>query len=163
MPSPARLSRLVLFTATLFGCDAPDTNVVLNNHYPPSTTSPLVVFAAVWQAVTFSQPLPPGAASDPQSTVSASANTAYVLLAPGWDRNGATTPTSLIALQSRQGFSVHLNQTLRIPVDDTTFAGNCAAGSHLSQGQADFITQRVFASDFASLAYDAATCTTTSQ
>jgi len=42
-----------------------------------------------------------------------------------------------------------------------TFIGNCAAGSFLSPAQADFIAQLVFPSDFASLAYDAASCTTT--
>jgi len=50
---------------------------------------------------------------------------------------------------------------LHIPVDDATFSGNCAAGSVLTQTQADFITRRVFATDFAGRHYDAATCTTT--
>jgi hypothetical protein len=65
---------------------------------------------------------------------------------------------------------------LSIPVEDTTFAGNCATGSFLSQQEADFITQVVFPSAqqgagweagpggehipnlFAGLRYDAATC-----
>jgi hypothetical protein len=90
-------------------------------------------------------------------------NTAYVLLAPGWaSQSSADTPTAFIVLMSRNGFTVHLGDTLHIPVGDTTFAGNCAAGSVLSADQADFITQRVFAHDFATLRYDAATCTTTS-
>ena len=58
---------------------------------------------------------------------------------------------------------MHLNNTLHIPVDDTTFVENCSAGSSLTQNQADFITQRVFASDFAGLNYDAQTCTTTGE
>jgi len=143
------------------GCDSPQTFVVLDNHYPPAAMPPLVVYRALWQAVSFQTAVPPGSSSDPQSTVAASANTAYVLLAPGWDPKSSTQPTSFLVLQSIDGFEVHLNNTLHIPVDDMTFVGNCAAGSFLSQGQADFITQRVFASDFAGLSYDAATCTTT--
>ena len=147
----------------VIGCDAPSTSVVLDNRYPPSPSNALVVFRAVWQAVSFTTPIPPGASSDPQSTVAASANTAYVLLAPGWDASadGGAAPASFVVLQSLQGFDVHLDQTLHIPVDDERFAGNCAAASVLSQADADFITGRVFAGVFAGLRYDAATCTTT--
>jgi hypothetical protein len=151
---------VVLCCAAALGCDAPDTRVVLDNAYPPSATPASVVYRAFWQAVPFSTPVPPGASSDPQSTVAASANTAYVLVAPGWSPASAPTPTSFLVLESRAGFAVHLDETLHIRVDDTTFAGNCAAGSVLDQAQADFITQRVFASELAGLRYDAATCTT---
>jgi hypothetical protein len=149
------------------GCDGPSTNVVVDNGYPPYASVPLVVYDAYWQAVAFEQPdgaadpIPPGDSSEPQTTVPASANTAYVLLAPGWDPTSATPPTSFIVLQSQAGFAVSLGDTLHIPVDDTTFTGNCATGSFLTQAQADFITERVFAKDFVSLRYDAATCTTT--
>jgi hypothetical protein len=153
---------LALFVASLVaGCDTPHTNVVLDNDYTPSTASPLVVFQAFWQTVSFQTPVSPGSSSDPQSTVVASANPAYVLLAPGWDLTSSTPPNSFIVLQSLNGFEVHLNDTLHIPVDDTTFVGNCAVGSFLPQDQADFITERVFARNFTSLRYDAATCTTT--
>jgi hypothetical protein len=140
------------------GCDAPSTKVVLDNRYPPSTENALVVDRAHWQAVSFTTPVAPGSSSDPQSTVPASANTAYVLLAPGWD--GASTPASFIVLQSRGGFAVHLDDTLHIPVDDTTFAGNCATGSVLAQADADFITARVFDAELAGRRYDPASCTT---
>ncbi len=143
------------------GCDTPQTYVVLDNQYPPSMTRPLVVYHAFWQAVPFQTPVPPGSSSDPQSTVAASANTAYAVLAPGWDPTTTTPPMSFVVMQSRDGFAVHLNETLHIPVNDTTFAGNCTAGSSLSQDQADFITRRVFLMDFAGLEYDAAHCTTT--
>jgi hypothetical protein len=63
-------------------------------------------------------------------------------------------------LQSRGGFSVAEGDTLSILVDDTTFVGNCAARSFLSQSQADFITQIVFPSVFAGVRYEAATCRT---
>ena len=111
--------------------------------------------------MTFQNPVVPGSSSDPQSTVAASENTAYVVLAPGWDPASSTPPTSFVVMQSRQGFAVQLNNTLHIPVDDTTFIGNCMADSFLSQDQADFITRFVFPRDFASLHYDAARCKTT--
>jgi hypothetical protein len=149
-------------------CDKPTTKVVLDNKYAASSSNALVVYQATWQAVSFQAAdggpviaLPPGASSNPQSTVSASANAAYVVLAPGWDPTSPTEPTAFVVLQSKSGFAVHLNDTLHIPVDDTTFAGNCAAGSVLTQDQADFITQRIFPSVFATVTYDAATCKTT--
>jgi hypothetical protein len=153
----------MLTTALLAAaCDAsPHTAVVLDNDYPLSTTLPLVVYHASWQAVAFADPVPPGTSSAPQATVPASANTAYVVLAPGWDPTGSTPPTSFVVLQSVAGFGVDYDDTLHIPVDDTTFVGNCATGNPLSQAQADFITQRIFPCDFGALHYDAATCTTT--
>ena len=155
-----RIATYFLFIALCCsGCDTPHTYVVLENNYPRST-APLVVFRAFWQAASFQTPVPPGSSSDLQDTVPASANTAYAVLAPGWDVTSSTAPTSLIAVQSRNGFEVHLNHTLHIHVDDTTFVGNCASGSFLSPDQADFITQRVFASDFVGLRYDPASCTT---
>lgn len=158
-----RVSACVLSLALLAaGCnDTPYVYVVIDNDYPTSTAVPLVVYQAYWQAVSFTTPLAPGTTSAPQSSVAASDNTAYAVLAPGWDPTSTTSPTSFIVLQSRLGFAVHFDNTLHIPVDDTTFAGNCAAGSFLTQPQADVITQLVFPSVFAGLHYDAATCTTT--
>ena len=152
--------RVVALFAFAIGCDSPSTNVVLDNAYAPSTAN--VVYRAFWQAVPFTTPLAPGASSDPQSTVAASPNVAYALLAPGWDPSSGAAPASFVVLESRLGFEVHLNETLHIPVDDSRFAGNCAAGSALSQAEADFVTQRVFADSFAGLVYDAPTCATTS-
>jgi hypothetical protein len=125
--------------------------------------SPLVVYDAYWQAVSFAgSPIAPGASSDPQSSVPASDNTAYVVLAPGWDPASSAPPTSFVVLQSRSGFSAHLGDTLHIPVSDATFAGNCAARSFLTQDQADFVSRLVFPGVFANLHYDPSTCTTTS-
>ncbi len=144
----------------LIGCDTPSTTVSLGNAYPPAPVSAFVIYRAFWQAVSFPTPIPPGASSDPADTVAASPNTAYVVVAPGWDATAGAPPASFLVLESRAGFAVHWNTTLHIPVDDDTVAGNCAAGSPLAQADADFITQRVFASDFSGLRYDAATCTT---
>jgi hypothetical protein len=143
------------------GCDKPATNVVLDNDYPASAPNALVVYRAWWLATSFQNPIPPGASSDTFPTAAASPNTAYVVLAPGWDPTSATAPTSLVVMQSRTGFELHFDDTLHIKVDDTTFVGNCAAGSVLSQDEADFITQRIFPGVFGSVAYDAATCKTT--
>jgi hypothetical protein len=140
-------------------CDAPETYVVLENGFAASST-PWVLYQGLWQAVAFDTPLQPGASSAAQSTAAASDNMAYVIVTPGWSPKDTNPPTSFIVLESRSGFSVHLNQTLDIIVNDATFAGNCTTGSVLSQADADFITQRVFSNTFAGLKYDAATCTT---
>ncbi len=145
------------------GCDqTPHTAVILENDYPSNATQPLVVYQAYWQAVAFTDPLEPGASSAPQTTEPTSASTAYVILAPGWDPDASAAPTSLIVLESRSPLSVDFNYTLHVPVDDSTFVGNCAAGTQrLSQSETDKITQLVFPCAFASFTYDAATCTVT--
>lgn len=145
----------LMLCAALEGCagfpdEARPAHAIVDNRYPGA-----VVNRAYWQAVSFDDPIPPGASSVVLEAVPSSANRAYVLLAP------ASAPTSLVVLQSRVGFDASLGHTTRIPVDDGTFAGNCAAGSPLTQAEADFITQLVFARDFAHRRYDAATCTTT--
>jgi len=154
---------LFFFAAFLAACESPTANVMIDNNYSPVAATPLVIYRAFWQAVPFTTPIPPGSSSNPQNTVPASANTAYAILVPGLGTQpdgGLSSPPSFVALWSAVGFGVHLNQTLHIPVDDTTFEGNCAAGSFLSQDQADFITERVFAAEFSGLRYDPATCTT---
>lgn len=155
------------FACLAIGCGGPQTTVVVDNDYPPSVTKPLVVYRAFWQAVAFQDAIAPGSSSEPESTVPASDNTAYVVLAPGWDVTSSTPPKSFVLMQSRSGFDVHLDTTLHIPVDDSTFIGNCAAGSFLSQAQADFITERIFTpvifpdAAASSFRYQAATCTMT--
>ena len=151
---------LLTLARVALGCETPQSFVVVHNAYPPSKTNALVVYHAFWQAVSFQTPVPPGSSSAPQSTVPASENTAYVVLAPGWDPTSETPPASLVVMQSRKGFAVDLDLTLDIPVSDSTFVGNCAAGSFLTQAQADFITQRVFPGDFSNVRYDASTCMT---
>jgi hypothetical protein len=148
-------------TAGCWNADTPYTNVDLENKYPTSAMTPLVIYRAAFKEVAFQTPLPPGSSSGPQPTVPASDNPAYVVLAPGWDPTSSSAPTSFVVMQSRNGLAVRLGTTLDIPVDDTTFEGNCAAGSVIAQAQADFLTQIVFQDTFAGLKYDATTCTTT--
>ncbi len=151
-----RYATLLLLLAS--ACEVPTTTVEIDNAYPASSKQ--IVYRAFWQAVRFTTPLAPRAASDPQNTVPASANTAWVLLAPGWDPRDSAPPTKFIVLESKTGFAVDLDHALTISVDDTTFAGNCGTGSHLDQAEADFITDRVFQAEFTGLAYDATSCTT---
>ncbi len=135
-------------------CDTPHTSAILEN------ASASFVYRAQWQSVTFGDPLAPGTASDPHDALPASANDAYVLLAPGWDPSSTTPPSKLIVLHSRAGYALHADQTVRITVNDDAFEGNCAIGSTLSREEADFITQRIFPDVFANATYDPSTCTT---
>jgi len=151
----------VSLVAAASGCDKPNTTVIVDNGYPQASAGALVVYRAHWQAVTFEQPIAPGSSSEPEPTVPASGNTAYVVLAPGWDPTSSAPPTSFVVMESSSGFGVHLDETLHIPVDDGSFVGNCAANSFLSPSEAAFITRQVFPSVFAGLAYDPATCATT--
>jgi hypothetical protein len=154
---------LVVVAVVLAGCDPSPTTVVLDNGYPVDTAVPLVVYRASWQSVSFPQPVAPGTSSDPQTALPSSDNTAYVLVAPGWDPAGSSPPASFLVLQSVGGYGVSLGDTLHIPLGDATFIGNCAAQSYLTQAQADFVSQQVFLDDSGavSFTYDAATCTST--
>ena len=160
-PTALSILSTALLAAGCLNVDTPYTNVVVDNNYPASAAAPLVVYQAAWQAVVFATPIAPGSSSALQSTVPASDNTAWVVLAPGWDPTSSSPPTSFVVMESRSAFAVHLGNTLRIRVDDTVFAGRCGAGSALTQSHADFITQLVFPSVFQGLKYDATTCTTT--
>ncbi len=155
------VAALVLALAPASCDQGPHTSVVLANGYAPSATAPLVVYRAYWQNIAFPTPVDPGSSAAAQPAEPTSGDTAYVLLAPGWDPKLAAAPGSLVVMQSRVPISATFNQQLTIAVDNTTFAGNCLAGSPLSQAQADFITQVVFPCDFAAYHYDAATCTLT--
>ncbi len=144
----------------LLGCgwDTAHTEVIIANGYPDASAN--VIYQAFWLDNSFTTPVAPGASAAPVTSLFASSNTAYVLLAPGWDPSSATTPTSFIVLESVGGYELHYGATLTITVDDAAFIGNCAAGTFLPQAETDFITQNVFAQTFAGLHYDAATCTT---
>ncbi len=151
---------------TITACETPDpTNAVVDNGYPeladggdPSTQ--VVVYKAWYVTTLFTEPVLPAQSSDELRSVPAT-DTAYALLAPGWDPEGTAPPTSLIAVQSKSKLSVSRGDVLHLAVSDVTFTGNCAARQPLSQADADFITQRIFPGDFANATYDATTCTST--
>jgi hypothetical protein len=149
---------------TSTACDTPNpTNAVVDNAYPeladggdPSTQ--VVVYKAWFVTTLFTEPVLPAQSSDERRSVPAT-DSAYALLAPGWDPEGTAPPTALIAVQSKGKLSVRRGDVLHLAVSDATFTGNCAAKQPLSQADADFITQRIFPGDFANVTYDATTCT----
>ena len=129
----------------------------------------MVIYQGSWQSISFTSPIPPGSSEeagnpalpDPTAAVPASSQTAYAILAPGWDVDASAPPTAFMVLESRNQYALDFNTTLRIPVDDTTFRGNCMAGNYLSQDDADYITQLVFPQDATVFRYEAASCATT--
>jgi hypothetical protein len=154
-------------------CETPNSTYArVDNAYPiPGDASvagaipdggepaPQTVVYRAWYSVTyFGDPIAAGEASPPQLVVTTS-DTAYALLAPGWDPQSGAAPTALIAVQSKQKVFVGRGDTVTIHVSDDTFEGNCAAGSALTQDEADVITQRVFPAEFGGGTYDAKTCT----
>jgi hypothetical protein len=141
------------------GCDTPETDVVFVNSYPAPADG--AIYDAFWLNVRLPAPLAVGDAAAPLAVPQTSGTIAYALLAPGYDPSSPSPPTRLLALESVTPYPVGLGDTLTLAIDDTAFIGDCAAGAPLDQADANFITQRVFASEFANLAYDAATCTTT--
>jgi hypothetical protein len=147
------ISAAALFTA----CETEDpTFALIENGYAQG----VVVYKAWWETTLFTDPVLPGASSAEQRSVPES-DTAYVLLAPGWDPAGGEPPKTLVPARSKAPLRVERGSTLRITVSDATFAGNCAAQQPLSQEDADFITQRIFPGEFATVTYDARTCTST--
>jgi hypothetical protein len=151
---------------TITACDTPDpTKAVVDNAYPEladggDPSKQIVVYRAWFVTTLFTEPVLPAQSSDELRSVPAT-DTAYALLAPGWDPEGTAPPTTLIAVQSKAKLSVSRGDVLHLAVSDATFAGSCAAKQQLSQADADFITQRIFPGDFANATYDATTCTST--
>jgi hypothetical protein len=153
-------------TELIIACCTPDpTKAVVDNGYPelvdggdPSTQ--VVVYKAWFVTTLFTEPVLPAQSSDERRSVPAT-DSAYALLAPGWDPEGTAPPTTLIAVQSKAKLSVSRGDFLHLSISDATFKGSCAAKQPLSQAEADFITQRIFPGEFASVTYDAATCTST--
>jgi len=121
----------------------------------------IIVYKTWWETTLFTEPVLPTATSGELRTVP-ERDTAYALLAPGWDPESGGPPTTLIPVRSKELLAVGRGEVLRILVSDATFSGNCAANQALSQEDADFITQRIFPGEFAELTYDAKTCTAAS-
>ncbi len=155
---------LICASSTLAGCETSDsTFALIDNGYPalpdgggdPATQT--AVYQGWWSVTLFTTPVAAGAQSDPQRAIT-STETAYALLAPGWDPTSTTPPTTLIPVMSTQELHAARGDTLHIVVSDATMIGNCAAGKPLTQEQADFITRSIFPGPFVGMTYDAATC-----
>ena len=156
-----RGSRLLAIAATAalgFGAcnDTPTTAVVTNGF---AVTTPVTVYKLWWLETLFPDALAPGAASVVQRTIPGS-DFAYGLLAPGWSAADGP-PQNLVAIKSAAKLTAYEHQLLRIIVADTTFTGDCAAGSALTADDASLITTQIFPAEFAGATYDPATCSTT--
>lgn len=147
---------LFAVSVCLTACETEDpTYAVVENTYTDG-----VVYKAWWVTTLFTEPVPSGASSVELRSVP-DTGFAYALLAPGWDPESGAPPTSLVVVKSRQPLTVKRGGRLLIRVSDERFEGQCSAKAPLTQEDADFITQRVFVSDFANIRYDAATCRST--
>src|SRR5215469_11192668 len=134
--------RALLVSALLAAtsCATEDATIaVVDNGYPTKIT----VFKVWWQTTVFVDAVAPGGEGTAERTVPAT-DTAYAILAPGWDPSSKTPPPVLLPAKSIAPFGTSRGETLHIVVSDATFAGNCAAGEPLTQPDADFITQRIF-------------------
>src|SRR5580693_2576252 len=102
------------FGCALLACgwDTPHTEVVIDNAYPSSTAN--VIYEAFWLDNAFTTPISPGTSSDPLVSVFASSNSAYVLLAPGWDPRSSAAPTSFVVLESEGEYGLDFDNTLSI-------------------------------------------------
>ena len=154
----------VAFSTLLAACGGSEpTTAVLSNEYPSGSDTgaavSMSVYKAWWSVAQFPDPVPAGQVSDPVRIVPG-ADYGYALLAAGWDAASGTTPTALIALRSAHELSVERGERLTFVVSKQTAIGDCAAGNPLTQADADYVTQRIFAAEFAGLSYDAASCTT---
>jgi hypothetical protein len=67
----------------------------------------------------------------------------------------------LIVTESIATYAAGWGDVVHIAVDDSTFLGNCAAGTFLPQEEANIVIASFFADVFANSTYDAASCTTT--
>jgi hypothetical protein len=151
---------------SLGACQTPDASgAILANEYPPvvdggDPSTEMTIYKA-WYAVSyFADPIAPGQDSQANRMVPVD-DYVYLLLAPGWDPSSSVLPTKLIAVETITTHPITRGEVVRVPIRPETIKGNCAAGSPLSQAEADFLTTQIFPEDFAGSHYDAATCTAT--
>lgn len=153
----------VMATATS-ACDDAETTAQVDNTYPTTadggfdSTKSIAVYRAWWLVTVFADPIAAGTSSDAHRVVSGT-DSAYYLLAPGWDPSSGAAPTVLVAAKSNDAVHVDRGKGLHLTVDDAHVTGNCAAGHPLSQADADYITRNIFAGEFAGFSCDAASCT----
>ena len=152
-----------LAIVVVVGCETEDaTTVVVDNQYPDAVdASPSIVanviYRASWVTTYFDVPVAPGTSSESLRGVPNS-DTAYVLLAPGWDPTSAEAPSAFAVRQSIVPFSSTRGHELHIGVSDETFTGNCVAGKALSDVDRAFLVERIFPLELTKLTYDPNTC-----
>jgi hypothetical protein len=154
----------VSFFGLLGACETETpTTASVRNDYPAAAdggdaAAQRVVYRAWFASTLFDAPVAPGATSAEERTVP-TADYVYAVLALGWDPGSGAPPTKLVPLRSKGRLDVARGDLGLIAVSPATFDGDCAAGSALSQDDADFVTQRIFPGAFAGATFDAATCT----
>ncbi len=159
----APLALLPALALGLSGCDGETpTTVSVRNGYPAvadggDPASQTVVYRVWYASTAFVDPIAGGDTSAEQRTVPG-ADYVYAVLAVGWDPASAVAPTNLIAVKSKERFSVKRGTLGLVAVSPAAFDGDCAAGSALAQADADFITDRIHPGPFTGFTYDAKTC-----
>lgn len=130
----------------LTSCDDATSVRVVND------TERAVVNRLWWQTTLFATPVEPQSSSPLARTVPAS-DFAYALLTSTADDAG-----TLLPIRSRERLHVERGAVLDVHVNSTDWLGFCDAGQPLTQEEADFITQRIFATQFAAQTFDADSC-----
>jgi hypothetical protein len=136
-----RLALLLLCCA----CDDA-TTVVVDDAYTDDT----LVLEVWWSETLVPDQVAPGGES-PAYRTTPSLATAYAVLERGGDVFVARTSMPL---------GVQRSAELHIVLSPQTIIGDCATSAHLTQPEADFITQSIFPGRFSGAVYDAATCKT---
>jgi hypothetical protein len=148
------------------GCDDTEATAVVDNAYPTladggiDPLNSITVVRGWWLVTVFTDPIAAGTSSDSHRVVNG-LDSAYLVLAPGWDPRSGEPPTHLIPAKTKTAIGVSKGDVLHITANDENLVGNCAAKQPLTQTDADFITQNIFPNEFAGFTYDAATCTLT--
>lgn len=162
MKASLLLGSLALCVACVPACETSDaTQAVFDNQYPVTdagAADSVVIYKAWWSVAELSAPVAAGAESAPLRVVKGT-DYAYALLAVGWDPASGTVPTTLLPVRTSAQLTADRGDTLEIQISDATVLGNCFTGKPLAQADADFITQRIFPTEFAGQSYDATTCT----
>lgn len=157
---------VVCASTLVVGCDDTETTAVVDNAYPTLSDggvdplNSITVYRAWWLVTAFTDPVAAGTSSNSHRVVDG-LDSAYFVLAPGWDPKSGSVPTHLIVAKTKTAIGVSKGDVLHITANDENLVGNCAAKQPLTQSDADFITQNIFPDELAGFTYDAATCTLT--
>lgn len=158
----AYLSFAISISATALGCGDAATVAQVDNGYPSfdGGAGEVTVYRAWWSQTAFLDPVAAGASSDLERTVPET-DYVYAVLARDYDPASGAAPTKLVAVRSSVKLTAARGDTLHLVVTPSTVVGDCAAGTTLSQDEADLITTRLFPGEFSGMTYDARTCTLT--
>lgn len=142
-----RTHLLLMLSVLLTSCDDATSVRVMND------TDAAIVNRLWWQTTLFTTPVEPHQRSAFERTVPAS-DFAYALLTSTTGDAG-----TLLPIRSRERLNVERGAALELDVNTTDWLGFCDAGQPLTQDEADFITQRIFVTQFADQTFEAASCT----